>query len=166
MLEDSSAGEILPAKWRTRGRDWMKVVKEKPSSLQPWLSCVTHTLARQQEQEEGRSNQLPRNSRVSTQPVWMLMAKSTFESSRSWRRPSVEPTSTRREEDYLMEKVIDGEVNGRLARCPLYWIPNWKRMAPLWSTVPSTRQPAKILWLLGNHRRLLVQTVVRTRTRL
>jgi hypothetical protein len=78
-------------------------------------------LARQQEQEEGKETGF-QETQECRQPVWMLMAKSTFESSRSWRRPSVEPTVQDGKEDYLMEKVIDGEVNDRLARCPLYWV--------------------------------------------
>jgi hypothetical protein len=147
MLEDSSAGEILPAKAEELAEEIeMKVVKAKPEEVASAMTELRDAyLARQQEQEEGKQ---PASKKLKSVDTARLDAYGKNQHLKvadlgdvlQWNRQYKTG-----KKDYLMEKVIDGEVNGRLARCPLCTgYPKLKEDgATVVSTVPSTRQPAK-----------------------
>ena len=119
MLEDTSEGEILPAKAEEIAEEiGMKAVPEKSEELASAMTELRDAyLARQQEQEEGKQPASKKLKSVDTARLdaygkvslrfgiipcttyceshslkYFSPQESIFESSRSWRRSSVEPT--------------------------------------------------------------------------
>jgi hypothetical protein len=122
ILEDKSeGGEILPAKAEELAEEiGMKIVKEKSEEAATAMTELRDAyLARQQEQKEGKQ---PASKKVKSVDTARLDAYGKNQHLKvadlgdimQWNRQY--KTGPK---NFLMEKVIDGEVHGRLARCPL-----------------------------------------------
>jgi hypothetical protein len=121
ILEDVSGGEILPAKAEEIAEEiGMKVVKPKAQAAASAMTELRDAyLARQREQEEGKQ---PASKKLKSVDTARLDAYAKNQHLKvaglgdvlQWNRQF--KTGPK---DYMMEKVIDGEVHGRLARCPL-----------------------------------------------
>jgi hypothetical protein len=121
LLEDSSGGEILPAKAEEIAEAiGTKIVNKKPAEATSAMTELRDAyVARQREQEEGKQ---PASKKLKSVDTARLDAYGKYQQMKvaglgdilQWNRQY--KTGNK---DFLMEKVIDGEVYGRLARCPL-----------------------------------------------
>jgi hypothetical protein len=121
MLEDKSEGEILPAKAEEIAEEiGMKVVNGKSAEAASGMTELRDAyLARQQEQEEGKQ---PASKKLKSVDTARLDAYGNIQHLKvadlgdvlEWNRQYKSGNK-----NYLMEKVVDGEVHGRLAQCPL-----------------------------------------------
>jgi hypothetical protein len=122
MLVDSSCGEILPAMAEELAVNiGEKIVKAKaaPAEKTSMTELNDAYVARQLEQEEGKE---PASKKLKTVDPARLYAYGKYQDMKvaglgdilQWNHQY--KTGNK---DYLMEKVIDGEVYGRLAQCPV-----------------------------------------------
>jgi hypothetical protein len=121
VLQDTTNGKILPAKAQELAEQiGAKVVKPKAAEAASAMTELRDAfLARQQEQEEGKE---PASKKLKSVDPARLDAYGKFQHLKNAGLEDVLQWNRQYKtgpKDYLMEKVIDGEIHGRLARCPL-----------------------------------------------